>query len=865
MKKGLFIAIILLFATASNAQQTDIKRFNSIDKLDLKNKSNGENVPYNLNEDLFLKGNLQKNDLIEIETVAGPKTVKVTRVSEFVPGAISVRAVAENDENQVFSFTYHMGRLKGIFHENHKKTHFFRFDQKNKQNYITQKKEQELRCNMELTSQDFLPTAFSKEKIQGIKNKQIASSGAGPGNVINENTTLDVLVAYTRNAESWAFLNGDYFNIIGEIAQAFNLSQTALDNSRIPITLRVVHTHKVDYDEGFDGRSSGERLTLMTAGPDFNPFGVSDGEMDELHTLRDQYGADLVTLMAEVNDTGGIAWRLNTRTGSPKFGFSLNRVQQITSGYTVIHEIGHNMGNSHSRTQEVQTAPTTGGVFHESVGYQDTRDKVHTIMAYGADTLSQIPVFSSSDFSWEGNTPGTRNAVTVENASLSMKKIKSTVASYRLTKTEAPVPQVSTNSVSVNMNREETLTASVELENTGESDLDYSINFKLPDGVILNPKSFTKNDIKAKVGTIHSSKFETNQKYRLGEFEAINSWRAFSQDRARFSVVNSDTIAAAGLNLRLTGNANGTPTFVYSPYFGDLSYGSYRFSYDVRISDVAGINDEQFDLVLFDGITGNSSAGIIIDDGLFYIRDKDESGAEDYVSSGVQFEPGKFHNVNILYNVDTGLVEYSIDTVLVKEVPFNEDGNTPSEFLIVHTNSVSGSYIDIDNVTAARLSEPYQWLSVSEKGGSLSPGSKKTIDLKFSTVGVSSDTYSGLMTVNTNSDATPDFEIPITLEVNNIVSNEEDGAQINTFRLAQNYPNPFNPSTTINFVLPQASQVSLKVYNMLGQEVLTLVNERMSSGSQSVQFDASNLASGMYVYRLNAGSFSSSKKMMLIK
>jgi hypothetical protein len=86
-----------------------------------------------------------------------------------------------------------------------------------------------------------------------------------------------------------------------------------------------------------------------------------------------------------------------------------------------------------------------------------------------------------------------------------------------------------------------------------------------------------------------------------------------------------------------------------------------------------------------------------------------------------------------------------------------------------------------------------------------------------------------------------------------------------SFELSQNYPNPFNPSTKIDFKLSKASDVKMTVYNVLGQQVATLLNEHMSAGSQSVVFDASKLSSGVYFYRLDAGNFSSIKKMMLLK
>ena len=85
------------------------------------------------------------------------------------------------------------------------------------------------------------------------------------------------------------------------------------------------------------------------------------------------------------------------------------------------------------------------------------------------------------------------------------------------------------------------------------------------------------------------------------------------------------------------------------------------------------------------------------------------------------------------------------------------------------------------------------------------------------------------------------------------------------FDLAQNYPNPFNPTTTINYSVPQTGAVSLKVYNLLGQEVATLFTGVQQIGNHSVTFDGSKFASGIYFYRLQAGTNSMTKKLVLMK
>jgi hypothetical protein len=85
------------------------------------------------------------------------------------------------------------------------------------------------------------------------------------------------------------------------------------------------------------------------------------------------------------------------------------------------------------------------------------------------------------------------------------------------------------------------------------------------------------------------------------------------------------------------------------------------------------------------------------------------------------------------------------------------------------------------------------------------------------------------------------------------------------FTLEQNHPNPFNPSTTISFSIPEEGKVGLVVYDVLGRKVAELVNETLSAGKYNVNFDGRDLSSGMYIYKITSGSFTESKKMLLLK
>lgn len=98
-----------------------------------------------------------------------------------------------------------------------------------------------------------------------------------------------------------------------------------------------------------------------------------------------------------------------------------------------------------------------------------------------------------------------------------------------------------------------------------------------------------------------------------------------------------------------------------------------------------------------------------------------------------------------------------------------------------------------------------------------------------------------------------------------LVSVEDQKLKLPSFKLEQNYPNPFNPVTSIQYIVGSQQLITLKVYDILGREVATLVNEEKPAGEYEVEFDGSNLPSGIYFYQLNAGNYIETKKMILMK
>ncbi len=145
----------------------------------------------------------------------------------------------------------------------------------------------------------------------------------------------------------------------------------------------------------------------------------------------------------------------------------------------------------------------------------------------------------------------------------------------------------------------------------------------------------------------------------------------------------------------------------------------------------------------------------------------------------------------------------------------------------------------------------------------LTPGS---YNVSVDYVGLSS-TVTQSVTVSYDANGNPVFGASsFALTTVTAIENQSQTTGIpQSFTLSQNYPNPFNPTTTIEFSLPQSANVTLKVFNILGQEVATLLNGVQRAGKYTIRFDASRLASGVYLYRLQADNFVETKKLMLLK
>ncbi len=177
--------------------------------------------------------------------------------------------------------------------------------------------------------------------------------------------------------------------------------------------------------------------------------------------------------------------------------------------------------------------------------------------------------------------------------------------------------------------------------------------------------------------------------------------------------------------------------------------------------------------------------------------------------------------------------------------------------------------VDFIHVWEGILNPPL-WIWVDPVAGTLEAGEQQTLNITvdiggfemFDDVIVGDESAAEIVLVGPHWSNPPILSLSVTY-INDVSNNVEEMPM--QYALHQNYPNPFNPATSIKFDLVDAQQVKLSVYNLLGQEVAQLVDQPMQAGYHTVKFDAAQLASGVYFYRLDTQAYTSMKKMVLVK
>ncbi len=230
-----------------------------------------------------------------------------------------------------------------------------------------------------------------------------ASTAGDAGQVI-----IDVLVAYTPNVR-------DIYGTAGTealIVQAVAETNQAYSNSGISQRINLVHTVATDYTESGD---TSEDLSRLTA--------TDDGYLDNLHALRDSYGADQVVMLIKGGSYCGFAYRMGTlSTGFASRAFSIVRHDCATGYYSFAHELGHNQGAHH----ELENGD--GAIYEYAHGYQDYSNRFRTVMAVSCSGCTRVDHFSNPDVLYNGFPTGD---TTVSNNARTLNETAATVASFR--------------------------------------------------------------------------------------------------------------------------------------------------------------------------------------------------------------------------------------------------------------------------------------------------------------------------------------------------------------------------------------------------------------------------------------------------
>jgi hypothetical protein len=362
---------------------------------------------------------------------------------------------------------------------------------------------------------------------------------------------------------------------------------------------------------------------------------------------------------------------------------------------------------------------------------------------------------------------------------------------------------------------------------------------------------------------------------------AVGEWRVFAYRSATDSLASTQTF-----NITLKRQGVGEVAIVL-----DTTVANMRISRDTLINYLSAQN-RTFDVVHRGSQTGTVTVNVLgyntvvlLGEGTNVGSPNTRQAIKDYLNAGTTTRKSKV----IVFAEDFGWQfdrtgSGSLDTALTRDffgVQYLADrpagivtgiGNAGNERVINLgfgiADSVAGTWPDVFRIVRPDAVPLYRFQRYTSDADSVSSVGRATSTYNTAVFGFDLRRIRGAFDSPAGATARALQSAFFFVDNGTPLSASEPSASVSRpkeFKLEQNYPNPFNPTTTIQFAVPSVSDVKLEVFNILGQKVASLVNRRMEAGVHTVNFNAANLSSGVYFYRLQAGNFVQTKKMMLVK
>lgn len=601
------------------------------------------------------------------------------------------------------------------------------------------------------------------------------------------------------------------------------------------------------------------------------------------------------------------------------------------------------MGSAHSRNQNASPASIFGGLFEYSAGWRFNNvlgASYATVMTYEQGQSARVPVFSNPDVVFEGTATGSYDGqhAPADNAR-SLRYARHVVSNYRTSLTDPPELFADDAPRQVSASSGEQAQVSIALENTGQSNLHWTLDigyrtdplarvrsaregsgestaptaaqpvaiapalfseptlsgpFTIPylarngervvsldrglgkhtiplaqytstlsrsNGWSTAPEAQASHSLSTEASELLFTSFTPEQGFSEGEHQILDGWMALPKENKGYFTISQDNPATAGTqHLRLkrnTDTGSSRYTGVELPWLGPLTSQGFSTGMDLHFNTT----NVQFHVIIDHASAGRPVLELVYFQGNTFRRTPDNQ----FANIATPWLPGAYFALEVVVEPWNNLIRVYHDGLQVHEQAI-EAGLAPERIRLAHLNG-SGTYeIDIDNIrVAAHYPDDLPRFPLRKVSGAVAAGNQYDVQFSVDTADLPDGSYTFDALLLTNDPLQPEQRIPVVVDVTDSPVSAESPDRPQSFILLQNYPNPFNPETTIAWELPQAAEVQLEVLTITGQRVALLVNGHHSAGRHEIRFRADNLASGMYLYRLQADGASAVRPMMLVK